>query len=204
MARWSAFGFALALGSIGICAAAELPRSDTDESFEVEPPLLIPNRDLEKPPVANDEATPAPIVDSEKLEKDLARAKRSATGADRLFKIGVISKADAEQRVLRVARLESDLENARLALARETLAQEETRVAAGEIAKADLAEAEAQLARAMEAAHTAAAKRERAELDFAESNLHRQQKLLALGTGRKSDVARAEQKLAELKAPKSN
>ena len=42
-----------------------------------------------------------------------------------------------------------------------------------------------------------------AELNAAELNLRRQQKLLALGSGRKSEVARAEQKLAELKASKN-
>jgi outer membrane protein TolC len=59
------------------------------------------------------------------------------------------------------------------------------------------------LAHAIKAAHAAAAERERAELEAAKTNLQRQQKLLALGSGRKSDVARAEQKLAELKTPKT-
>jgi len=48
----------------------------------------------------------------------------------------------------------------------------------------------------------AAAARERAELDAAQLNVERQRKLLALGSGRKSEVSRAEQKLAELKTPK--
>jgi multidrug resistance efflux pump len=55
------------------------------------------------------------------------------------------------------------------------------------------------LAQLIEAAQVAAAKRERAELEAAEANLHRQQKLLKLGIGQKSDVTRAEEKLAELK-----
>ena len=46
------------------------------------------------------------------------------------------------------------------------------------------------------------AKRERAELETAEANLHRQQKLLKLGIAGKSDVDRAEEKLAELTAQK--
>jgi len=46
-------------------------------------------------------------------------------------------------------------------------------------------------------------KREHAEIEAAETNLRRQRKLLALGSARKSDVVRAEQKLAELKAPKN-
>jgi len=46
------------------------------------------------------------------------------------------------------------------------------------------------------------AKRESAELESAEANLRRQQKLLKLGSARKSDVTNAEEKIAELKAPK--
>ena len=190
--------------TMSIFAENELPKSDTDDSFEIEPPLLIPNRDLEKAPAVTSNATPAPPASPEKLEKDLERAKRNATGAERLFKIGAISKVEAEQRALRVVRLQLDLASARLALAKEAMMEQETRVAAGEISKADTIETETTLARAIEAAHAAAAERERAEVDFAEANLHRQQKLLALGTGRKSDVARAEQKLSELKAPKND
>jgi hypothetical protein len=59
------------------------------------------------------------------------------------------------------------------------------------------------LARAIEAAHAAAKKREEAELQAAEINLARQQKLLSLGSGRKSEVAKAERKLAELKAARN-
>ena len=61
----------------------------------------------------------------------------------------------------------------------------------------------ADLAQLTQAAQAAAAKRERAELDVAEANLHRQQELLAVGSARKSDVARAEQQLAELKGQKN-
>jgi multidrug resistance efflux pump len=59
------------------------------------------------------------------------------------------------------------------------------------------------LAQLTEAAQVATAKRERAELEFAEANLQRQQKLLKLGVGQKSDVTRAEEKIAELKAQKN-
>ena len=45
--------------------------------------------------------------------------------------------------------------------------------------------------------------RQSAELEFAESNLRRQQRLLRLGSAHKSDVTNAEEKLAELKAPKN-
>ena len=183
-------------------AAEELPKDDGDEAFEVEPPLLIPNRPTE-PTSVTAAATPAPIVDPARLERELARAKTSAANAGHLFKIGALAKVEVEQRALRVLRLQSDLENARLILAKEAMVQQQNQLAAGQISKADLSTTEIALAHAIQAAHSAAAKREQAEIDAAELNLHRQQKLFAAGSGRKSDVSRAEQKVAELKAQKN-
>lgn len=200
MARW--FAFSCAVICLTALAAQELPKHDSDESFEIEPPLLIPNRSNEPLPDAAAAGKLAPNLDPERLEKDLERAKKSAAGAERLFRMGVLAKVEAEQRALRVVRLQSDLENARLARAKEEVAQQKQQLASGEISKVDLSQTEVALARAIEAAEAAAQKRERAEIEAAELNLHRQQKLLALGSGRKSEVNRAEQKLAELKAPK--
>ena len=184
-------------------AAQELPKQEAaDDSFEVEPPLLIPDRSNEPLPDAGPAAKSVSNADPDRLEKQLERAKKSAAGAECLYKIGVLAKVEVEQRALRVVRLESDLENARLARAKEEIAQQEQKLAAGEISKADLAQTEAELARAIEIAHAAAKNRQRAEVEAAEINLRRQQKLLALGSGRKSEVNRAEQELAELKAPK--
>ena len=56
------------------------------------------------------------------------------------------------------------------------------------------------LAQLTQAAQLATAKRERAELDFAEANLRRQEKLLRLGSGQKSDVIRAEAKARRAKS----
>jgi hypothetical protein len=201
MARWFAFSCAVVCLKAAL-AAQDLPKHDSDESFEIEPPLLIPNRSNEPLPDVAAAGKSASNLDPDRLEKDLERAKKSAAGAERLFKIGVLAKVEAEQRALRVVRLQSDLENARLARAKEGMVQQEQQLAAGEISKADLSQTEVALARAIEAAHAAAANRERAELEAAELNLRRQQKLLALGSGRKSEVNRAEQKLAELKASK--
>jgi outer membrane protein TolC len=108
-----------------------------------------------------------------------------------------------EQRALKVVRLESDLANAQLARAKNDLAAQESQVAAGESTKDELEAAKATLAQLTEAAQAAAAKRERAELDAAEANLRRQEKLLRLGSAHKSDVNRAQEKLAELKMQKN-
>jgi len=165
-------------------------KSEEPESFDVEPPILKQN--------LSDE--PLPNSDRARLEKQLERAKQNAAGAERLYKIGVLAKMEVEQRSLKVVRCESDLANARVARAKEELAEKESQFATGEITRDELESMKTALAQLTEAAQVATAKRERAELEAAEANLRRQQKLLKLGIAGKSDVDRAEEKLAELKA----
>jgi len=167
-------------------------KSEEPESFDVEPPILKQN--------LSDE--PLPNSDMARLEKQLERAKQNAAGAERLYKIGVLAKMEVEQRLLKVVRCESDLANARVARAKEELAEKESQLATGEITRDELESMKTALAQLTEAAQVATAKRERAELEAAEANLRRQQKLLKLGIAGKSDVDRAEEKLAELKAQK--
>lgn len=187
--------------SITISAfAQDASPNESLESFDIEPPSLIPNRTNDQP--LGDAAAPGD-VDLAKLEKNFARAKRAAESAERFCKIGALSKLEAEQRSLRVVRLECDLENARLAQAQAELDEQRPRVDAGEISKAQLVDLEAAVTRATEAVQTAAAKRESAELAAAEANVQRQRKLVALGSARKSDVARAEEKLAQVREPKN-
>ena len=173
-------------------------KSDEPDAFDIEPPILKQN--LSDAPLPS---TGTPDAEVARLEKQLERAKRNADGAERLYKIGVLAKVEVEQRLLRIVRTESDLATARVTQAKETVAEEESRVASGENAKDELDAAKAALAQLTEAAQAAMAKRERAELEAAEANVRRQQKLLRLGSADKSDVARAEEKLAELKAPKN-
>ena len=168
-------------------------KSEEPDSFDVEPPILKQN--------LSDE--PLPNGDLARLEKQLERAKQNAAGAERFYKIGVLAKMEVEQRSLKVMRCESDLANARVARAKGELAEKESQLATGEITRDELESMKTALAQLTEAAQAATAKRERAELEAAEANLRRQQKLLKLGIGQKSDVTRAEEKLAELKAQKN-
>jgi hypothetical protein len=168
-------------------------KSEEPDSFGVEPPILKQN--------LSDELLPN--GDLARLEKQLERAKQNAAGAERLCKIGVLAKMEVEQRLLKVIRCESDLANARVARAKEELGEKESQLATGEITRDELESMKEALAQLTEAAQAATAKRERAELEAAEANLRRQQKLLKLGIGQKSDVTRAEEKLAELKAQKN-
>ena len=184
--------FALAMTVWAADQSAE-NKSEEPDSFDVEPPILKQN--------LSDE--PLPSGDLARLEKQLQRAKQNAAGAERFYKIGVLAKMEVEQRLLKVIRCESDLANARVARAKEELAEKESQLATGEITSDELESMKTALAQLTEAAQAATAKRERSELEAAEANLRRQQKLLKLGIGQKSDVTRAEEKLAELKAQKN-
>ena len=195
MARIFALPVTLLALAMAVCAADQSAanKSEEPDSFDVEPPILKQN--------LSDE--PLPDGDMARLEKQLQRAKQNAAGAERLYKIGVLAKMEVEQRLLRVVRYESDLANARVARAKEELAEKESQLATGEITKDELESIKTALAQLTEAAQVATAKRERAELEAAEANLRRQQKLLKLGIAGKDDVDRAQEKLAELKAPKN-
>ena len=203
MRRWIAVVAALAAIP---AVAEELPKevlpqqSDGSEvaeaqPLEIEPPLLIKTRGPDGLPIVPGSEAPA-SADIGKLEKDLARATRNAASAERLYKGGIISKMESEERVLRVVRLQASLESARLEEAKRALQEQKGR--GGEGAHADLQASEQLLAQAEQAAARAAEERHRAELEAALRNLQRQQKLLALGSGRKADLNRAERKLAEL------
>jgi len=195
MARIFALPVTLLALAMAVCAADQSAanKSEEPDSFDVEPPILKQN--------LSDE--PLPDGDMARLEKQLQRAKQNAAGAERLYKIGVLAKMEVEQRLLKVVRCESDLANARVARAKEELAEKESQLATGEITKDELESIKTALAQLNEAAQVATAKRERAELEAAEANLRRQQKLLKLGIAGKDDVDRAQEKLAELKAPKN-
>jgi multidrug resistance efflux pump len=196
-------GFALPaafLATVMLAAGGDQSRpnkSEEPDSFDVEPPILKQNFSNFLPT-----ATPAPDADVARLEKRFQQAKQNAGGAERLCKIGVLSKVELEQRLLRVVQCECNLANARFTVCKGEVAELESRVASGENAKDDLASARATLAQLTEAVQIATAKRERAELEAAEANLRRQQKLLKLGAANESDVSHAEEKLADLKLPR--
>jgi hypothetical protein len=193
-------GAAALLGLVATILFAQEPDKDPD-SFDIEPPLLIPNRDTES--LAKPAPSPTRDVDLAKLEKEFDRAKRNLAGLDRLLKIGALSKLEVEQRKLRVVHLEFELANARLVAAKEQMLEKEKQLSAGAIAKTDVTPVENNLALAIEAAHAATIKREQVDIDAAEANVHRQEKLLALGSARKSDLERAVRKLTELRSQKN-
>ena len=178
-------------------AAEQSTNSEEPGEFDIEPPILKQNLSDELAESAT------PDGDVARCEKKLERAKRTAAGAERLWKIGVLAKVEVEQRALKAVKCEAELASARVAQAKGTVAEQESRVASGEATKQQLEVAKAMLAQLIEAEEKAIAKRETAEVEFAEANLRRQQRLLKLGSAHRSDVTNAEEKLAELKGPKN-
>jgi hypothetical protein len=201
MMRLLAFAFVMFLAA-SMLAQEDVPLpTDPGEPLDIEPPLLI----QEVPSRGPIQSTPevASPLDPEQIQIALEKAKKSAAAGERLFRSGVIAKVEAENRALKVVRLEADLANARLEVAKQFLASQQSRVDAAEIPQSELESAKSALTAATNEAAAATAQREKAELAAAFLNLSRQKKLLALGSGRKSEVSRAEEKVAALQQQKN-
>src|SRR5215510_10790784 len=121
-------------------AVDQSSNSDEPGEFDIEPPILKQN--------LSDELaeTPTPDGDVARCEKKLERAKKNAAGAERLWKIGVLAKVEVEQRALKAIKCEAELASARVAQAKETVAEQEARVASGETTKQELEVAKTALA----------------------------------------------------------
>src|SRR4051812_647255 len=76
-------------------AQSDLPESDDYESFEVEPPALLPNVEID---AAKSSGSSIQASDSTAVEKKVERAKRAAADAELLFKRGVLSRMEVELR----------------------------------------------------------------------------------------------------------
>jgi hypothetical protein len=197
MMRWFALLLVLAFAAT-LPAQEQLP-TDPSEPMDIEPPLLIqesPNQNIVY--TSQDAPDPKPAADPEQIAASLERAKKSAASGERLYKSGIIAKVDAESRALKVVRMEAELAEAKLELAKQNVAAQEARLEAGEITAADVETAKSEAVAAMKEAEAAGAKKEKAELDAAMLNLQRQKKLLAMGSGGKAAVNRAQEKVSAL------
>lgn len=197
MMRWFALLLVLAFAAT-LPAQEQLP-TDPSEPMDIEPPLLIqesPNQNIVYTSPATPDQKPAP--DPDQLAASLEKAKKSAASGERLYKGGIIAKVDAENRVLKVIRLEAELAEAKLELAKQNVAVQEARLEAGETSQDQVESAKLETVTAMKDAESAVAKKEKAELDAAMLNLQRQKKLLAMGSGGKAAVNRAQEKVSAL------
>src|SRR4030095_13123714 len=105
-----------------------------------------------------------------------------------------LSKVEVEMRALRIVRLQSDLEKARLERAKADLAIEQTRFEMGETSKEALAATQRAVETAEQTFEAATLTRDRAEIAAAETNLRRQQQLAQLGSARPSAGAKHERR----------
>jgi hypothetical protein len=199
MMRLFAFTLSLFLAA-SLLAEEELPQ-DPSEPLDIEPPLLIQEIPIREPMQSTPGVAQEP--DPDRIQLALEKAKKSAVSGERLYRSGVIAKVEAENRVLKVVRLEADLANARLEIAKKNIAAQQARFDAAEITATELDLAKSALAVATTEAASATAQREKAELEAALLNLNRQKKLMAMGSGRKSEVSRAEEKVAALQQQKN-
>jgi hypothetical protein len=197
MMRWIALLLVTGFGAT-LAAQEELPKNP-EEPMDIEPPLLIqeaPNQNVVY--ARPDGADQPPALDPDRIAASLEKARKSAAAGERLYKGGIIAKVDAENRALKVIRLEAELAEAKLELAKQNVAAQQTRLDAGEISESEVEAAKSAELAATKDAEMAGAKKEKAELAAAELNLRRQQKLLAMGSGRKSEVNRAQEKVSAL------
>jgi len=195
--RWIALPLVLVFAA-ALPAQEELPQ-DPEQPMDIEPPLLIqesPNQNIVYTSPGTAEQKPAPNVDQ--LTASVEKARKSAVAGERLYKAGIIAKVEAENRALKVIRLEAELAIAKLELAQQNVTDEQARLEAGEISQSDAEAARSAELAATKEAELAIAKKDKAELDAAVLNLQRQKKLLAMGSGRKSEVNRAQEKVSAL------
>src|SRR5205823_12941576 len=166
--------------------AQEAPKSD-DESFDIEPPLLV--KPWEPQPAPDNSGEDAVPFDAAKLAQRLEGAKKSAAATARLVKGGVLSKVEEEQRALRVVRLESELAKAQMISAQQQLTSLKARFLAGQASQPEVDAATKAVTQASAAAQIAETKYHKAQLDDAEPNHRRQRQLIKPGTAQTSDVA---------------
>src|SRR5881296_728380 len=96
-------------GALLVVIVTAVAFAQEPDSFDVEPPLLVnPYRTDQTSPDAVTE-TDTQYVDVAQLERAIVRAKRSAADGAHLYRVGVISQEQVEERALRVVRLQADL-----------------------------------------------------------------------------------------------
>src|SRR5688500_6483328 len=161
MMRWLALLASVLFATALFAQEPDLPKDP--EPMDIEPPLLIqetPNRNIvaNRPPVPGQKE-----LDPDRIALALEKAKKNAASGERLYKGGIIAKIDAENRALKVVRLEADLASARLELAKQNMEVQQVRLEAGEISAEELENAKSLLAGATNEAETAAARKNKAE-----------------------------------------
>ena len=183
-----------------LLAQDELP-TDPNEPLEIEPPLLIqetPNRNIRRttPDVADQKE-----LDPERIAAALEKAKKSAASGERLYKSGIIAKVEAENRALKVIRLEADLAEANLELAKENVRRATGPLRRGRNHASRIGDGKIGIARRDERSAIGCGQARPGGTRRGPPESAAPEKLLAMGSGRKSEVNRAEEKVSALQRP---
>jgi hypothetical protein len=181
-------------------AGDDLPKHAAGETLDFEPKLML--NDVRDSPLLAKASGTASVSDADvrRLEAQVARAKKTAAWREKLFRVGVFSKVQAEQSALAVVRLNKDLEIARRDLARQIADTISICIEADEAAVGVLDAAETELASAEVFAKEASQRWRQAQFDAAQTNLQRQRLLYGVGATTKSQLRRAEEQMAAFKA----
>ena len=181
-------------------AADDLPKRAPGETLDFEPKLML--NDVPNSPLSAQASGTASVsgADVRRLEAQVARAKKTAAWREKLFRVGVFSKVQAEQSALAVVRLNRDLEIAKRDLARQIADAILICMEADEAAAGVLDAAETELASEEVFAKEATQRWTQAQFDAAQINLQRQRLLYGVGATTKSQLRRAEEQVAALKA----
>jgi hypothetical protein len=183
--------------------AQELPKKDGSGILDFEPKLMhndLPDLPLPSSDPSANKAAAAPSMNVARLEAQLEKARKNAAWLERLYKAGVLAKIEAEQGALKIVRISTELENARLQALTRAVEEKRKLAESDEISPEALSAAETALAEATAAARAATARWDEAQRAAAELRLQRERRLLAVGAGSRSSVKRAEAALQVLAA----
>jgi multidrug resistance efflux pump len=204
----SSLAILLALGLTAWAAEDDLPKQGKTEAVEAGAPLfrneaggdMIPGTnvpDFELLPAD----PPEPVLDVERAKADYERAQRKQVRWQKLVKAGVLAQVEAENAVVQTAKARVKYEKARVAEQQRALEELREKVKAGQAAVDAVTSAESALATARAMSGEAEQALKQTLLLYAESNVDRQRRLIAMGSGSRSQLRRAEDNLSLLKAP---
>ncbi len=189
------------LARILICTAAAAALLRAEEGLPQRDPRDPPDFESELKlldvPVAPGEISP---LDVTRAQTNYDRAKRKEERWQKLRQAGILSQVELERANRQAAEAALKLQQARVAHWKTEVEQLRARVAKNGTSRDLLETAETSLRNAERLANEAEAFFNRRQLEIAQANLDRQQRMLALGIGSKSQVQAATAALEKLRS----
>jgi len=181
--------------------AQDLPAKPATEDMAGDATKLLD--DLPALTDPGDTADGGPVISVKQAKTRLEQAQKKMQRWEKLFKDGVLSRAEVERSTVAVAEALARYEHANVAEIQRQLAEEKQRVAGGATDQGLIASATESLKSAQAAAAKAEAQLLQTKYDLAKINVERQRKLYEMKLISKAGLIEAEalvQKFADLKA----